>query len=87
MMPRMASQVLPRGVSPMISKTFSSRSTCPSVSLQMLFEAGLEIRILRGLGHLRQRLHDLLFGVVDVLEGIEEQVLEPFFSGHVELHL
>ena len=49
--------------------------------LQMLFEAGLELGILRGLGHLRQRFHDLLFGVVDVLEGIEEQVLEGLF-GH-----
>src|SRR6476646_5981138 len=36
-----------------------------------------------GLRHLRQRLQNLLFGVVDILQRIEEEVVEVFvFRGH-----
>src|SRR5690606_40344715 len=44
--------------------------------LEMLLESGFQLTRLRCLCHLRQRFHDLLFGVVDVLEGIEEQVVQ-----------
>ena len=79
----MASQVLPRAGLPRMSKTCSSRSMWPSDLLEVLLEAGLEIGRGRGLRHLRQRFHDLLFGVVDVLEGIEEEVVEGLFFSHL----
>ncbi len=50
---------------------------------EMLLEAGLQLGRLGRLGHLGQRLDDLLFGVIDVLEGIEEQVVERLFGSHV----
>ena len=50
--------------------------------VKVLLEAGLQFRRGRRLGHLRQGLHDLLFGVVDVLERIEKQVVQGLFGSH-----
>ena len=50
----MASQVLPLGVSPIEPNTCSRRSTCLSVSPWCFSKAALQLRRLRGLGHLRQ---------------------------------
>jgi hypothetical protein len=44
----------------------------------MRLEGGAELVRIGRLGHFRQRLIDLLFGVVDVLERVEEQVVEVF---------
>src|ERR1700721_1066442 len=41
MMPMIASQVLPRGVSSISSNTFSSRATCSSVSVSCFSNAAL----------------------------------------------
>jgi len=46
---------------------------------EVLLEAGLEFGRLGGLGQLGQRLGELPFGVIDILEGIEEQVVECLF--------
>ena len=43
---------------------------------EVLLERGLELRILRLLRHCRQIFHDLVFGVVDVLQGVDEQVIK-----------
>ena len=45
---------------------------------QMRLERLLQLRICRLRNHLRQRLGDLLFGVVDVLQRVDEQVVECF---------
>ena len=50
----------------------------------MLFERGLELVGSRGLRHLRQRLQDVLLGVVDVLECIQKQLVEVLL-GHGDL--
>src|SRR5690606_11266161 len=50
----------------------------------VLLEACLQIRRLGGARHLGQRLQDLAFGIVDVLERIEEQVVQRLFLGHVK---
>jgi hypothetical protein len=42
---------------------------------KMTLEAGLQCRVRRLLDHLRQVLNDLLFGVVDVAERVDEQVV------------
>src|SRR5690606_24271888 len=49
----------------------------------VLLEAGANLVRFSGLGHLRQRLQDLLFGVVDVLEGVEKQIFKGLFGSHV----
>ena len=41
----------------------------------MGLKALLQLRISRLLDHLRQRFHDLLFGIVDVLQLVHEQVV------------
>ena len=43
--------------------------------VEMGLEALLELRVGRLLDHLRQRFHDLLLGVVDVLQLMHEQVV------------
>ena len=44
----------------------------------MRLERLLQLRIARLLDHLRQRLGDLLFGVVDVLQRMDEQIVQRF---------
>jgi hypothetical protein len=46
----------------------------------MRLEGGLELGGLCGLRHLGQGLQDLLLGVIDVLQRVEEQVVECLFS-------
>jgi len=43
---------------------------------EMGLETSLEVRIGRLFDHLRGRLHDLLFGVIDVPQLVHEQVIE-----------
>jgi hypothetical protein len=43
----------------------------------VLLERTLQILRLRSLRHLRKRLHDLVFGVIDVLQGLVEEIIEP----------
>jgi hypothetical protein len=45
---------------------------------EMRLESLLEPGILCFLDHLGQRLHDLLFGVVDVTQLMHEEVIESF---------
>jgi hypothetical protein len=53
----------------------------------MLFERRAQLVGLGGLRHFRQRLQNLLFGEINVLERIEEQVVEVFvFGSHGALH-
>jgi hypothetical protein len=42
----------------------------------MFFEGGPQLVRMGGLGHFRQGLQDLLFGVVDVLQRIEKKFVE-----------
>ncbi len=42
----------------------------------MVLEAALELRIGRRVNQLRKRLEDLIFGVVDILEAVEEEVVK-----------
>src|SRR5712692_6323778 len=42
----------------------------------MLFERRTQLVGLSGLRHFRQRLQNLLFGVINVLQGIEEEIVE-----------
>jgi hypothetical protein len=42
---------------------------------QMRLEPLLELRVRGFFNHLGQRLHDLLFGVVDVAQGVHEKVV------------
>ena len=42
---------------------------------QMYFEDALELRGAGGLGHLRQRFHELLFRVQDVAQLIDQELL------------
>jgi hypothetical protein len=48
----------------------------------VLLEGGFQVRIGRGLGHLGERLEDLPFGVVDVLQFVDEQVVQRGKFGH-----
>src|SRR5882724_2033595 len=51
----------------------------------VLFERRTQLVGLSGLRHFRQHLQNLLFGVVNVLQGIEEEIVEVFvffFCGH-----
>ena len=43
---------------------------------QMLLKGGLQLGRLRGLRHLRQGLGDAVFGVVEILKLLDEQVAE-----------
>ena len=53
---------------------------------EMLLERCTELIALGCLGHLRQRLHELLFRVVDVLEFLDEQFLEIFSCHFASFH-
>ncbi len=55
----------------------------------MLLERSAQLTGMRGLGHFRQRLEDVLLGEIHVLEGIKEQVVEVFVfcCGHGVLTL
>jgi hypothetical protein len=44
----------------------------------MLAQASGEIAIGRLIDQLRQRLHDLILGVIDVLQGMQEKVVHRF---------
>ncbi len=48
--------------------------------LAVLFEAGTKLFGRGSLGHLRQCLQDLPFGVVDVLEGVEKEIVQLLVS-------
>jgi hypothetical protein len=52
------------------------------VGLKALFE----LRIARFVDHLGQRLHDLLFGVVDVAQRVHEQVVHRLDVFREEAH-
>jgi hypothetical protein len=41
----------------------------------MVAQAGRELSVGRLVDHLRQYFHDLILGVVDVLQGVQEQIL------------
>ena len=45
---------------------------------EMSFETSFEAGIGRFFDHLRQRLHDLVFGVVDVPQLVHEQIIQRF---------
>src|SRR3954471_4592538 len=47
----------------------------------VLLERGLELLVLGGAGHLRQGFQYLVFGVVDILGGVQEQALQVLL-GH-----
>ena len=53
----------------------------------MLLEAGAQLFGLCRLGHFRQRLQDLPFGVIDVLERIEEKIVQLLVSHSLHLRL
>src|SRR5690606_12266375 len=53
----------------------------PHRLLQMLFERLLELRMLRFLSHLRERLDELIFSVIKVSELVYVQVLQVLHSG------
>src|SRR5437763_14606544 len=54
----------------------------------MLLEGRSQLVGTGRLRHLRQRSENLLFGVIDILQRIEEEVVEVFvFRGHVALRL
>ena len=46
--------------------------------VEMRQEALLELLVGRLLGHLRQRLHELLLGIIDVLQLVHEQIVHGF---------
>ena len=77
----MASHFLPRAGTSMSLKTCSSRSIWPSVSWRCVSSAVLQLLVARLLDHGRQGFEDVLFGVVDVLEGFDEQVFHRL-DGH-----
>ena len=53
---------------------------------KMLLEAGLQLRVGRLLDHLRQRLLDLLLGVVDVAQRVHEEVVQRLDVLRKEAH-
>ena len=42
----------------------------------MVAEAGLQVEVARLVDHLRQSFHDLLFGIVDVAQLVDEEVVQ-----------
>jgi hypothetical protein len=54
--------------------------------LAVLQEASLALFRLRSTRHLRKSLQDLLFGKIDVLERIKEQVGQSLFGSHWDIH-
>ena len=44
----------------------------------MRLEALLQLRIACRLDHLGQRFHDLVLGVIDVLQGVQEEIIHRF---------
>jgi hypothetical protein len=72
-MPSMAGQVFPRAA------LSSSPKTCSSLGFGfVLLERGRYFFRLGAFRHFRQRLQDLLFRIVDVLQAVEEQILQSF---------
>ena len=48
----------------------------------VLLEGGLQVGVVGGLGHLGECLEDLAFGVIDVLQFVDEQVVQRGKLGH-----
>src|SRR6266498_27784 len=71
--PSIASQVLPFAGRSMEPQTLSSRWTWASVSRLCFSNTVCKSVRLRSLRHLRKRLHDLVFGVIDVLQALVER--------------
>ena len=44
--------------------------------LEVFFEAGFELRICRGLRHLRERFDELVFSAVEVFEFVKEEIFQ-----------
>jgi hypothetical protein len=63
------------GSSPSSRKTCSSRSICFFGLFEMLAQAFGQIAVGRLVDHLGKRLHDLVLGVEDVLQAMQEQVV------------
>src|ERR1700720_3994841 len=84
MIPRIASQVLPRGFLPMALNTFSRRSTCPSVSSRWMVNASCNFSLVLFFASLGSVLSSCFSTKIDVLE----KGVEKFFHGlHDVLHL
>ncbi len=79
-MPRIASQVLPRGALADHLEHLLEPLDMPLGFFEVLLETGAQFVRVGGLGHFGQRFHDLLFGEIDVLEGVEEEIVQSLFS-------
>ncbi len=75
MMPSIAGQSTPFGVWPCCLEHLLETLDLVLRLGQVGLEALLELRVRRLLDHLRQRLGDLVLGVVDVLQCVHEQVI------------
>ena len=78
--PAMPLQGLARAGAPSISRLSFSRSTCVFGLREMGLEQALQLRRSRRLGHLRQRLHQLLLGMQDVAQLVDQQLLDRLRS-------
>ncbi len=55
---------------------------------QVLFDGGLQLQVVGGLGHLGQRFHESLLGVVQVLQLVNKQGFERVeISGAKQAHV
>ena len=78
----MAGHVSPTGLRSQSANTCSSRFDLALGLLQMVHERLPQFGRVGLLGHLRQGLQNLLFGIVDVLEQMDEKVLQRLHFGH-----
>ena len=85
MIPAMPAQVFARGFSSSSSNTCSSRPTWFSVSDRCDDERFAQLVAAGGLRHLRQRLHELLLGVVEVADFVHEGIHQRIHFGHCYL--
>ena len=76
----MASQRLARaGTSRLLEHLLEALDLAAGL-FQVLLEGLAQLGRLHRLGHLRQGFHELLLGVIDVAELVDEQVLDRFHS-------
>ena len=76
----MAGQSTPFGVCPMQLEHLLQALDLVLGFREVRLKALLELRIGRLVDHLRQRLRDLVLGIVDVLQRVHEQVVKVVMS-------
>jgi len=54
---------------------------------QVLLQPLLQLRVSRLLDHLRQGLRDLVFGVIDILQSVDEEVVKCFDRLREQAHV